>query len=556
MLSDLARFRAMAENAPAHRLIRTLFAQTGIYAAVNEAGRANLRTFYELARSYEASAYRGLYRFLDRVDDMIANGKGLPARDAGEEEAVTVSTIHASKGLEYPVCILAHTGKELKRADTSPFLFSRELGVVCAIPTKNGSALLSTPLITAQTILARKRETEEAVRVLYVALTRPKEQLYLFAGSGRKKTETLLSEVDRLVLSPSVTALDHYSSYAVWMLAAMKRAQEIGTLRRLPPPYLWEETLDTRPSDSKETKTETPVSDEALRAQYRALFAERFAFAYPHAPDTLLPAKLSVSSLYPGVLDELNARSPMDAPTPSASTFDEETDTADFSPIPLFPEEQAASEEFTPTLPAFLSGKEENEAALAGTATHLFLQFCDFSKILTTKGCQNEIIKTELTRLCEQGFLTEKDASRVRIRELAAFLSSDLAHAIEKNTEMYREFRFHAMLDARLFSFDQSGTYDGRSVFVQGVIDLLFRREDGKLLLVDYKTDRLPRGASDKEAADLLFSRHGTQLTIYAHALAKIFGEACDVAIYSLPLGKLLFAPATLFDLSPFAPEK
>ena len=112
------------------------------------------------------------------------------------------------------------------------------------------------------------------------------------------------------------------------------------------------------------------------------------------------------------------------------------------------------------------------------------------------------------------------------------------------------------MLDARLFSFDQSGTYDGKSVFVQGVIDLLFRRADGKLLLVDYKTDRLPRGASDKEAADLLFSRHGTQLTIYAHALAKIFGEACDVAIYSLPLGKLLFAPATLFDLSPFAPEK
>jgi ATP-dependent exoDNAse (exonuclease V) beta subunit len=87
----------------------------GIYTVANSAGRAALRAFYELARSYEANAFRGLYRFLDRIAEIRKYGYGLPAEEVGEKEAVTISTIHASKGLEYPVCILAHTGKNLKK---------------------------------------------------------------------------------------------------------------------------------------------------------------------------------------------------------------------------------------------------------------------------------------------------------------------------------------------------------------------------------------------------------------------------------------------------------
>lgn len=531
ILSDLARFRKMAENAPSHRLIREMFNATGIYAVTDAAGRANLRAFYELARAFEASAFRGLYRFLDRVAEMRAHGKGIPEHDTGEEEAVTVSTIHASKGLEYPVCILAHTGKELKKADAGAFLFSEALGLVSPVPSESGNALLTSPLLSAHDVLKKRGEMEEAVRVLYVALTRPKEQLFVFCSTQRKLTESLLSEVERLHLSPSVPALHAYASYAVWMLAALKDNPALFRLVTLPPPYLLEDGEEEAPAkeDAEEVKERaSALSQEEIDA-FKEEYRLRFSYTYPHEKETRLPAKLSVSALYPGVLDELTARSPFDAP-PSDVKAEEE---------PTAKEEK----DFTPTLPAFLRDREENDAAKAGTATHLFLQFCDFDRILTTDSCHLETIKEELARLSSRGFLTESDASRVRCDELARFLTSDLRDAITEAKETFREFRFHAMLPAKDFSLAEKEQFDGLSVFAQGVIDLLLVRADGSLLLVDYKTDRIKRGASDEEAKALLFGRHATQLTVYARAVERIFGKTPDVAIYSLPLAKLLYLP-------------
>ncbi len=523
-IADISRFRAMAENTPSHRLIRTMFTSLGIYAALNAGERANLRSFYELARSYEESAFRGLYRFLDRVSEMRKHGGGMPERDTGDEEAVTVSTIHASKGLEYPVCILAHTGKELKKADKGAFLFTEELGLVSAVPSKDGLALIKTPLLAAHDILKKKREMEEAVRVLYVALTRPKEQLFVFCSSARKLTETLLFEAECLRLSPSVPALFSFSSYAVWMLAALKGNGHLCRFVSLPPPYLFEESDAPAAEEANEQDTSAPQASADEKEMYEALYRERFSFRYPYENESRLPAKLSVSALYPGVLDELTARSPFDAPVPALS--EEWTDDTDESPL---------------SVPAFLSGEEENAAAKAGTATHLFLQFCDFNRILTTDGCQTDVIKEELARLCARGFLTSDDAARVRTGELARFLSSDLAAMLRTAKESYREFRFHAMLPAEAFSLSEAERFQGLSVFAQGVVDLLLRCADGSLLLVDYKTDRLPSGVSDADAARLLFDRHGTQLSVYARAIERIFGAPPRTAIYSLPKGKLLY---------------
>lgn len=520
---DLSRFRGMAENAPSHRLIRQMFRDTGIYAATDAPGRANLRAFYELARTYEATSFRGLYRFLDHVAEMRQHGKGMPEHDTGDEESVTVSTIHASKGLEYPVVFLAHTGKELKKSDTGAFLYSEELGVVSPIPGEGGKVLYTTPLVSAHGILKKKKELEEAVRVLYVALTRPKEQLYVFCSSERKLTENLLNEAEFLRLSPTLSALYAFSSYAVWMLAALKGQPSLFRFVSLPAPYLLEDDIPRRGEECEARAPEaSPVSEEEI-AVFTEQYRERFSFLYPHERESRLPAKLSVSALYPGVLDELAQRSPFDVPRES--------------------EENAAAEDFTPTVPAFLSDKEENEAAKAGTATHLFLQFCDFTKILTTNGCHLETITTELDRLRERGFIDGEDARRVRRDELARFLSSDLRDAVLTAKETYREFRFHVMLPAEEFSLEDKDGVRGLSVFAQGVIDLLLLRDDGSLLLVDYKTDRIPRGSSDEEAANLLFSRHGTQLSVYARAVERIFEKRPIVAIYSLPMGKLVYPP-------------
>ena len=527
-LADVARYRAMAENTPSHRLIRTMFTELGVYAALDARERANLRSFYELARSFEENAFRGLYRFLDRISEMREHGGGMPERDTGDAEAVTVSTIHASKGLEYPVCILAHTGKELKKADKGAFLFTEELGLVSAVPDEGGLALIKTPLLAAHDILKKKREMEEAVRVLYVALTRPKERLFVFCASARKLTETLLFEAECLRLSPSVSALFSFSSYAVWMLAALKGKEHLFRYLPLPAPYLLEDEEEGEPTDTDTdaANEDAPKAEDEEKEAYAALYRTRFSFRYPHETEAKLPAKLSVSSLYPGVLDELTARSPFDADAYAPGDDAAETESSTEPPL---------------SVPAFLSGEVENAAAKAGTATHLFLQFCDFNRILTTIGSQKEIVKEELARLCARGFLTADDAERVRTGELSRFLTSDLARILADAAALHREFRFHATLPAEAFSNENAKDFAGLTVFVQGVIDLLVEGKDGSLLLVDYKTDRLPRGASDEDAASLLFDRHATQLSVYARAVERIFGKAPRVAIYSLPLGKLLY---------------
>ena len=441
---------------------------------------------------------------------------------------MVLSTIHASKGLEYPVCILVGTGSALNKTDKTPFHYSDELGLITAIPAMDGQVLLKTPLTAAHAAVKKKSEMAEAIRVLYVALTRPKEQLFVFCSAGTSGTDAQIKEAEYLRLSPTLAGLYAYDSYATWMLAALAERPSLFHYRELPPPYRIAE--DEAAVGAIPQKEDTPqkaeeVPDEENTAALRERLSERFAFRYPYKEATRLPAKLTVSALYPGVLDEIASRSPMEAPLPLAT--DEAEDVVDG---------------FVPTVPAFLSDKEEHAAALAGTATHLFLQFCDFG-ILTTDGCQNEVIKKELARLVDKGFLREADTRRVRVDELALFLRSSLCRELKSARKTYREFRFHAMLPAHAFSLLSPDALKDEVVFAQGVIDLLLVREDGSLLLVDYKTDRLSHAMqSDPDAAaEFLFARHGEQLSVYAAAVEKMLGQAVTVAIYSLPAGRLLF---------------
>ena len=232
-------------------------------------------------------------------------------------------------------------------------------------------------------------------------------------------------------------------------------------------------------------------------------------FIYPKEYLRHLPAKLSVSSLFPGVLDGSD----------------------DESEVLKKPERRKD------LLPSFLSGKESDEGAKRGIATHLFMQFCDFDA-LAENG-----VESELKRLVDKGFLSEEDAARARVDELNTFARSDLFKQIRSSSEIHREFRFNVKLPAADFTKDESlkELLHGRELLVQGVIDCIFRDRNGDLVIIDYKTDRLSQREleDEEEARRVILARHSEQLIYYRAAAEKIFGERIsECSIYSLCSGK------------------
>ena len=515
----LCAYRDMSRALPADRLLRGLYRDTAILSlASDDEARADLQRLYEYARQFEAGSFRGLYNFIKYINQAISEGDegDTPPAEPGAD-AVTVMTIHHSKGLEFPVCFVCGCGKAFQFKDAQKELvLSRGLPPGIRIKDSTGLAKLNTPVRYAAALRSIRAQTEEEMRLLYVAMTRARECLYLTAqclrGLGGKLDG---AEIEREF--PSAYPILHATSYLNWILPAVSLTPapdacytvDIIAQSRVPVPEMYQAPL--RIAESTPSDEDVDKFADTLKA--------RFSFVYPHEHLTKLPAKLSVSRLYPGMLDDEDE---------NAQSIDKQE-----SPSP-----RLSSLTFTP---AFMQveKRESVTGAERGTATHVFLQFCDFG------NCAKNGIRTELDRLTERGFIPSRIATLVNIKQLTAFFESEFYASLAHAREMHREQRFNIMLPAAVFSEkqDTASALEGEKLLVQGVIDLFFTDEHGKLILCDYKTDYLTSEeiAEPSLAKAKLTERHRTQLSYYAAALERICGKRPDrVVIYSLPLERAL----------------
>lgn len=611
---SLKNWRVLSESIPTDRLLRRLFDETGLLSVSGQTGtgRENLLLLYQYARQFEAASFKGLHSFIDYINQIIRTSNSIekPKNPTADPQKIQLMTIHASKGLEFKVCFVCGMLSPFRHT-TGPVALDMRMGMALPGRSHTGLAQILTPLQLLLRDARRRSENEEEMRVLYVALTRAKERLYVTAALREDRAARLLDRADRLRRAPTRDALLDTENDFTLMAAALAP----GRVEEIPAPAV------SLSGAAVAEQTAPPAPDPAL---YREL-CDRFSFVYPYEYLRRIPGKLSVSRLSPTVLDGTEEEaadlswfekgSGSAASGASAGTAAAENETAlpatdsaapastpekaDGTPsgpsvgkkesggIPaaettakdaaltgettaaVAGKERPAAETSTvgeenlpgntavanaanrkdaeteelPLRPAFYRERGEATAADRGTATHLFLQFCDFRRLYDLG------VEAELSRLTERHFLSEVDAALVQKRELERFRQSDLLAEMLSAADMWREFRFHVRLPADRFTAEPplKEALKGEYVLVQGVIDCLFRDASGRLCLLDYKTDRLTRAElSDPTlAARKLIGRHALQLGYYADAVERIFGtRPSRVGIYSLPAGRMFLLPA------------
>lgn len=470
-------------------LVRTVLDKTrlsDVFCAMEDGQRRleNLQTIYLLASRFDPDGPGRLHDFLSHIERM--RERGIPGGETSAKNAVRLMSIHKSKGLEFPVVIVAGLSRQFNREDDRrPVQIHPELGMGADVVDLRRRVKYSS--LAKQAVLARQRSERlsEELRVLYVALTRPKDLLIMTYASAHLQSE-LQAISDQLTpdgpvsLSRSARCLGH------WVLMAAMRRGEAGQLFDLggkpdetvvlPDPWLIRLWTTTQLPEVRTGRTMTEEAPETHNTD-----AEKWiAFHYPHAAATTFPAKMTATQFKGRDLDE---------------------ESMDHTP-------PAKSREPALRQPLFLRGARPLSPMEQGTAVHLAMQYIRYEKCLTQQG-----VAAELARLTEEGFLLAGQVQCVRPEKITALFSSELGRRILRAPEVVREFKFSILVDAG----QQDPALAGEKLMLQGVTDCCLLEDDG-LCVIDFKTDRVVPGEERARA-----EHYRGQLAAYSEALSRIF---------------------------------
>ncbi len=492
----LRRLRMLAATETVETLCDELFAETHYFAAVSAmengaARRDNLRALTGFARSMENSLTSGLSSFLHVIDSMLDSGAPQSADAAAKPVgSVAVMTIHRSKGLEFPIVILADTTHKFNFSDTvEPVLFHPMLGLGFNLRMGEGSLYRTAPH-SAIYFAQRSEAVSEEMRILYVALTRARDRLIVTAAmknpEARIQSLAVMLEgtggADAYVLSQS-------NNYADWLLTAALLHPDCENLRKIAGAAM------LKPYDA----------EGRFSAEITAPCEKQSAEALPEFVRTAKPDEALVGAL----LESFAQKPPLEALStlPSKVSVSELThrDAARVLSRPDFMYKTG------------LTGAE------MGTAQHSFMQFADFS--LGRKD-----IEAEIERLTAGGFISEEIAQKLPRAALSQFLSSPLVSRMQNADKLLREYDFITAVSAK-FIKDMPKELETTPVYVQGIADAVIINKD-EAEIVDYKTDA-------QKTEQYFIDSYSEQLRLYKAAVEKrlkVKVTACT--IYSLSMQK------------------
>lgn len=560
VLEDLEALRKMVPYTSIYELINTILIKTGFKDYLLAMGNgnkriANVEMLLKKAVQYENSSYSGLFNFIRYIErvQQVELDEGEAKGYEEENDSVKLMTIHKSKGLEFPVVIVAGMGRQFNEMDyKKTVVVGKEGGLGIDYIDKDKRIRYQSPIKKALTIMGKEADRAEELRVLYVALTRAKEKLIMTGScdiNGKLKNLLKYANYEEKAFK-SYMIMECKSFIEIILLAYMRNismnsyinsnSEDIGfdngiSIGLTSPVYNSEAAnakfkvinlnditykAVERQYFEKEMKEsiEHFNSDIVYDAATREILENRMSYRYPYPQDMGLTAKVSVSDVKHRYMSD-DIEETVDSKVMDYSDSERKSDSAEKATI----EKIVVDED----MPRFLRGEEEiNEGAKRGTSYHRIFELIDYSKDIESLEATQEMIE-EIVR---SGRISKADADLVSPKKIFRFLNSSIGKRMKAaalNGKLYREKQF-VMGDAYNKIIKEVDSTE--MVLVQGIIDAMFE-ENGKLIIVDYKTDNV---------ADIrqLEARYKTQLELYADAVQLSLGkEVGEKIIYSTKFG-------------------
>ena len=498
----LDELRDAAIDTPIHDMIALILDKTGFEKKIlskpmGDVAIANINKLKDEAISFESTSYQGLARFVSYINDLKTYEEelGLAKTVSENDDAVRIMTIHKSKGLEFPVVFLSRAAGDYNEKED--IIYHESLGY--GLDYKNPDTRVTHTSLIANVIREKTKLSSrgEEQRILYVALTRPKEKLIITGSIAPTQKQTVDDKLQLLMGKKSPVSLSIKSDIKNYLDQIIMGLNVVGEGY----PFKIVRAGDLIMNEAKDLAARLLIKENlnqlllGVDESKADGLIESHAFVYPNKTEINYKSKYSVSEIKHKAIED----------------FYEYNAAAK----PLFVSENQDS--------------EPNRGAKYGTAMHRFMECFDFAR-----DDYFESFDEQLKYMKNSHAVLEEEYELLSFNRLKEFIKSDLGkrmHLAAAKDDLYKEQPFVFMATPKELFGDEHT--DSENVLVQGIIDVFFE-EDGKIILLDYKTDKV-------DSKEELVVRYEKQLRLYEDAIAKAYDAVIgDVLIYSFSLNETI----------------
>ena len=484
-LELLGKLRAQARMNDVSKLLQDIFALTrmdSLYGAVEEGQPENLQAFCRLAEDYERNGHKDLGQFLDYLQALEEKGVTAPAQE-GSSGAVTIMSIHKSKGLEFPVVFLCGLSRSFNQESArDQVLCHKELGL--GLSWVNTDQRVRYPTIAKRAISAKIEDStvSEEMRVLYVAMTRAKDRL-IMTYAQKNLSKELTGLVRRMDVTDPLLLTWDVDCPGTWVLYTALHRTEAGALfalggkpncsqvQEIP----WKIQVVEGENLSNQTETQSAKIQE-IEPEILGKMEKFLRFSYPYTAATQTPSKQTAT--------QLKGR-PKDQEVAEAA--------------------QVRQPERVWRKPSFAGGTPQGKDY--GNAVHTLMEHIRFQKDMSL-----DYVNSEIARMEEEGFLTREECMGIRPEKIYAFFATEEGKALCAAPKVLREFKFSILVDAQ----SREPSMIGEKILLQGVVDCAMVEDS--ITVVDFKTDHVT-----KDSLEAAVRRYAPQIMAYGKAMEKIF---------------------------------